>query len=127
MRDSGAAILTGESITGFADTLYASLGSFCALIGFIIVLGSGLAEVLSQTKVAHNLVYMVVNRFKLKSKKMAILISMITSTLLVSLLGTLAGLQRHHRPYPDPHCGQRGAHPSPWASFSTAPEPPACM
>lgn len=83
------AILTGESITGFADTLYASLGSFCALIGFIIVLGSGLAEVLSQTKVAHNLVYMVVNRFKLKSKKMAILISMITSTLLVSLLGTL--------------------------------------
>ena len=70
----------------FADTLYASLGSFCALIGFIIVLGSGLAEVLSQTKVAHNLVYMVVNRFKLKSKKMAILISMITSTLLVSLL-----------------------------------------
>ena len=24
------AILTGESITGFADTLYASLGSFCA-------------------------------------------------------------------------------------------------
>ena len=54
------AILTGESITGFADTLYASLGSFCALIGFIIVLGSGLAEVLSQTKVAHNLVYTVV-------------------------------------------------------------------
>lgn len=85
------AILTGETITGFADTLYASLGSFCALIGFIIVLGSGLAEVLSRTKVAHNLVYMVINRFKLKSKKMAILISMVTSTLLVSLLGTLAG------------------------------------
>ena len=85
------AILTGESITGFAGTIYASLGSFCALIGFIIVLGSGLAEVLSRTNVARNLVYTVVNRFKLKSKKMAILISMITSTLLVSLLGTLAG------------------------------------
>lgn len=85
------AILTGESITGFANTIYASLGSFCALIGFIIVLGAGLAEVLSRTNVARNLVYTVVNRFKLKSKKMAILISMITSTLLVSLLGTLAG------------------------------------
>jgi len=85
------AILTGESITGFANTIYASLGSFCALIGFIIVLGSGLAEVLGRTNVAKNLVYTVVNRFKLKSKKMAILISMITSTLLVSLLGTLAG------------------------------------
>lgn len=85
------AILTGESITGFANTIYASLGSFCALIGFIIVLGSGLAEVLGRTNVAKNLVYTVVNRFKLKSKKMAILISMVTSTLLVSLLGTLAG------------------------------------
>lgn len=85
------AILTGESITGFANTIYASLGSFCALIGFIIVLGSGLAEVLARTNVAKNLVYTVVNRFKLKSKKMAILISMVTSTLLVSLLGTLAG------------------------------------
>lgn len=85
------AILTGESITGFANTINESLGSFCATIGFIIVLGSGLAEVLSETKVAHNLVYAVVNKFKLKSKKMAILISMLTSTLLVSLLGTLAG------------------------------------
>lgn len=85
------AVLTGESITGFASTISTSLGSFCALIGFIIVLGSGLAEVLSRTKVAHNLVYTVVNKFKLKSKKMAILISMFTSTLLVALLGTLAG------------------------------------
>ncbi|MCI8870114.1 MAG: TRAP transporter large permease subunit [Lawsonibacter sp.] len=85
------AVLTGESITGFANTIYASLGSFCALIGFIIVLGSGLAEVLSRTRVAHNLVYTVVNKFKLRSKKAAILISMFTSTLLVALLGTLAG------------------------------------
>lgn len=85
------AILTGESITGFANTISKSLGSFCALIGFIIVLGSGLAEILSRTHVANNLVYTVVNKFKLKSKKMAILISMFTSTLLVALLGTLAG------------------------------------
>ena len=85
------AILTGESITGFAGVIYESLGSFCAMIGFIIVLGAGLAEVLNQTKVAHNLVYTVVNRFKLRSKKAAILISMVTSTLMVSLLGTLAG------------------------------------
>ena len=86
------AILTGETITGFADTLYASLGSFCALIGFIIVLGSGLAEVLSRTKVAHNLVYMVINRFKLKSKKMAILISMVTSTYFIVFLTDTAML-----------------------------------
>lgn len=63
------AILNGESILGFASTISKALSSFCALIGFIIVLGAGLAEVLSQTKVAHNLVYNVVNRFKLRSKK----------------------------------------------------------
>ena len=85
------AVLNGESIMGFANTIKNSLGSFCAMIGFIIVLGSGLAEVLSRTRVAHNLVYTVVSRFKLKNKKMAILISMATSTLMVSLLGTLAG------------------------------------
>lgn len=34
------AVLNGESILGFANTIYSSLGSFCALIGFIIVLGS---------------------------------------------------------------------------------------
>lgn len=85
------AILNGESILGFANTIYKSLGSFCALIGFIIVLGSGLAEILSQTKVAHNLVYTVVNRFKLKSKRAAILISMATSTLMVSIIVGLVG------------------------------------
>ena len=66
---------------------------------------------------------MVVNRFKLKSKKMAILISMITSTLLVSLLGTLAGSNAIIAPlWP-----AWGSPPPPWASFSTVPGPPACM
>lgn len=85
------AILTGESITGFGKVLQGSLSSFLSLIGFIIVLGSGLGEVLSQTKVAHNIVHFVIGRSKIKSKKQAILISMTTSTVLVSMLGTLAG------------------------------------
>jgi TRAP-type C4-dicarboxylate transport system permease large subunit len=85
------AVLTGESITGFGKVLQGSLSSFLSLIGFIIVLGSGLGEVLSQTKVAHNIVHFVIGRSKIKSKKQAILISMVTSTVLVSMLGTLAG------------------------------------
>ena len=85
------AVLNKATIMEFANTIYSSLGSFCAMIGFIIVLGAGLAEVLNKTKVAHNLVHTVVDRFKLKSQKAAILISMVTSTLMVSLLGTLAG------------------------------------
>ena len=85
------AVLTGESITGFGAVLQKSLSSFLSLIGFIIVLGAGLGEVLSETKVAHNIVHYVIGRSKLKSKKQAILIAMLTSTILVSMLGTLAG------------------------------------
>ena len=85
------AILTGETITGFAATLQGSLSSFLSLIGFIIVLGAGLGEVLTKTNVAQNIVYFVVKRIKLKSKNQAILLAMCLSTLLVAMLGTLAG------------------------------------
>ena len=85
------AVLTGESVTGFGAVLQKSLSSFLSLIGFIIVLGAGLGEVLSETRVAHNIVHYVIGRSKLKSKKQAILVAMLTSTALVSMLGTLAG------------------------------------
>ncbi len=85
------AVMTGETVVGFGNTLKGSLSSFLALIGFIIVLGAGLGAVLTHTKVAHNIVHFVIKRTKLKTKKQAILISMITCTALVSMLGTLAG------------------------------------
>lgn len=85
------AILTGESIIGFGGKTAAALGSFTALIGFIIVLGSGLGEVMTRTKVAHNIVYKVVNRANINNKSKGVLVAMGISTLLVSLLGTLSG------------------------------------
>lgn len=85
------AILTGESITGFAAVLQQSLSSFLSLVGFIIVLGAGLGEILTETKVAHNIVYNVIKKANLKTKKQAILVAMITSTILVGVLGTLSG------------------------------------
>lgn len=85
------AVMTGESIVGFGDVLKNSLSSFLSLIGFIIVLGSGLGEVLTHTKVAQNIVYFVVEKTNIKTEKQAILISMVTCTLLVSMLGTLSG------------------------------------
>ncbi|MEW8972956.1 MAG: Na+/H+ antiporter NhaC family protein [Tissierellaceae bacterium] len=85
------AILTGESILGFGAVLQQSLSSFLSLIGFIIVLGAGLGEVLTRTKVAHNIVHFVIGKTNLKSKKQAILIAMATSTILVAMLGTLSG------------------------------------
>ena len=46
---------------------------------------------MTRTSVAQNIVYTVVNRFNIKSQKAAIIISMVISTLLVSMLGTLSG------------------------------------
>lgn len=85
------AILTKQTPLDFAETLKGSLSSFLSLIGFIIVLGAGLGEVLTKTNVAQNIVYTVVNRFNIKSQKAAIIVSMVISTLLVSMLGTLSG------------------------------------
>lgn len=85
------AVLTGESIIGFGEKVATALGSFTVLIGFIIVLGSGLGEVMTRTKVAHNIVYKVVNRANINSKSKGVVVSMLISTLLVALLGTLSG------------------------------------
>lgn len=85
------AVLTGESVLGFGEVLQQSLSSFLALIGFIIVLGAGLGEVLTRTKVAHNIVHLVIDKAKIRTQRQAILISMATSTILVAMLGTLAG------------------------------------
>lgn len=85
------AVMTGETLTGFGQTLYTSLGSFLSLIGFTIILGSGLGEVLTHTRVAHDIVYLVVGKAKLKSQKQAVFLAMATSTILVALLGTMSG------------------------------------
>lgn len=80
-----------EILKNFGSTMQASLGSFLAMIGFIIMLGSGMGEVLSETKVAHNIVNLVMTKLKIKSQTTGLLVSMFLSTLLVSTLGTLAG------------------------------------
>lgn len=85
------AVMTGESIAGFGAVLQKLLSSFLSLIGFIIILGAGLGEVLHETRVAHNIVHFVVGRSRIRTKKQAIFIAMVTSTVLVSILGTLAG------------------------------------
>jgi len=85
------AVLTGESLTGFGATLQGALSSFLSLIGFIIVLGAGLGEILTESKVAQNIVHYVIGRSKITSQRQAIIVAMFISTALVSMLGTLAG------------------------------------
>ena len=85
------AILSGESIGNLGNVVYASMGSFLALVGFIIMLGSGLGMVLRKTGVAENIVQLFMQKIGVKTQKRAILATMVSSIVLVTLLGTLAG------------------------------------
>lgn len=85
------AVLTGQTPVSLSNEIGNGLKSFLGLIGFIIMMGAGLGEVLTETKVARNLVEILIKKVGIKSQNQAIIVTMGTSTLLVSLLGTLAG------------------------------------
>ncbi|KAJ50985.1 H+/gluconate symporter-like permease [Clostridium tetanomorphum] len=85
------AVLTGQTPITFGNAIASGIGSFLGLIGFIILLGAGLGELLTQTGVAQNIVYLVMKKTGVKSKKQVMLATMFASTLLVSLLGSMAG------------------------------------
>lgn len=86
-----SAILTKQPFSSFGGVLAESLGSFLGMIGFIIMLGSGLGAILKKTGVAENLIMSLTKKIGVNTEKKAILATMICSTVLVSLLGTLAG------------------------------------
>jgi len=86
-----SAIITTQPFSSFGPVLAESLGSFLGMIGLIIMLGSGLGAILQKTGVAKYLVMSLVKKIGVDSEKKAILTTMISSTVLVSLLGTLAG------------------------------------
>jgi TRAP-type transport system large permease protein len=72
-------------------TLQGALSSFLALIGFIIMLGRGLGEVLSATKVSHTLVYKIVYGIGINSQRRFKIGVIASSVIIVGVLGTLAG------------------------------------
>lgn len=86
-----SAILTKQDLTSFGEILSKSLGSFLGIIGFIIMIGSGLGAVLQKTGVAEYLVMSLTKKIGVDTKTKAMVVTMISSLLLVSLLGTLAG------------------------------------
>ncbi|RUR11308.1 Na+/H+ antiporter NhaC family protein [Legionella sp. km772] len=73
------------------NTLANALGSFMALVGFIIMLGRGLGEVLTYTRVSHTLVHHIVYGIGVNTQRRAKLGIILSSFTIVGLLGTLAG------------------------------------
>jgi len=68
-----------------------ALSGFLALIGFIIMLGRGLGEVLSETKVSHTLVYKIVYGIGINTQRKVKIGVIVSSITIVGVLGTLAG------------------------------------
>lgn len=86
-----SAIITMQPFSSMGGILADSLGSFLGMIGFVIMLGSALGAVLKKTGVAEFLVMSLMKKIGIDNEKKAILASMISSIVLVALLGTLAG------------------------------------
>jgi H+/gluconate symporter-like permease len=68
-----------------------ALGSFMALVGFIIMLGRGLGEVLTETRVSHNIVQKIVYGVGVNTQTRVKIGIILSSFVIVGVLGTLAG------------------------------------
>lgn len=85
------AILSKQTLLSFSNGIANGTQSFLALIGFIIMMGAGLGEILRQTNIAPTLVYFITNIIGLKTKNRAILGIMVTSSILSAMLGATSG------------------------------------
>lgn len=85
------AVMVQQPILGMGAIIAKAMGSFLALVGLIIMLGSGLGVVLRHTGVAEHIVYFFMKKIGVDSENKAIIATMVTSVALVALLGTLAG------------------------------------
>jgi len=85
------AIINAKSLVAVGTDLSKAMGSFLGLVGLIIMLGRGLGEVLSETKVAHTLVYKIIYSIGVNTQKKALLGIMMATMVIVGLLGTMAG------------------------------------
>lgn len=86
-----AAILSGQGFNDIAVSIKTGMGSFIAYVGLIIMAGGGLGKITEKTGVAKRIVHFVMYRIGVNSPKKAIIGTMFASTLLVAMLGTLAG------------------------------------
>src|SRR6185437_5962402 len=73
------------------NVMASSLTSFLALVGFIIMLGRGLGEVLTETGVSHTLVHKIVYSIGINTQRRVKIGVIISSLTIVGVLGTIAG------------------------------------
>ncbi|USG65477.1 hypothetical protein NDK47_25790 [Brevibacillus ruminantium] len=86
------AVMSGASIMDVATVIGKNgMTDFIAYIGLVILAGGGLGKIAEKTGVARNIVKFIINRVGINSPNKAIICTMIASSVLAGLLGTLAG------------------------------------
>lgn len=85
------AVLLGHDLGMLANDFAASLGSFVAMIGLIIMLGAGLGKLMNASGITEALVYWIVKGLKVNSQNKARFALMVISIVICGLLGTLGG------------------------------------
>lgn len=85
------AILTGTGLVDYGKAIAGGVASFLGMIGFMIMLGSGLGQLLTETKVVHYIVNAIMTKLHVNSIRKAVIGVMFSSTLIVGLLGSMAG------------------------------------
>ncbi len=86
-----AALFTGQSLQSFGVGLVEGMGSFLAVIGFIVILGAGLGRVLTNTGVAQTIVHFILNTIGIKTRTRAIIAVATSASLLTAMFGTSNG------------------------------------
>jgi len=86
-----AMVLGGVGIGDYAQILAGNMGGSLTLIGLVILMSSALGKVLEKSGVSQTMVTGIIRRVGIKTEKRAIVVTMICSTLVCGLLGTLGG------------------------------------
>ncbi len=86
-----AVLMTGQNLKAVSAGLASSLGSSTALIGMIIMAGSGLGVLMTEAGVSRTMVYWIVKRIGVNTQTKAKIALIICSIIICGLLGTLGG------------------------------------
>src|SRR5699024_12061659 len=65
-------ILTGQGPGAISDLFAESTGTFLSIIGFIIMLGSGLGEIMSKSGISNTIVRWIITKIGVDNEKKAI-------------------------------------------------------
>ena len=84
-------VLSGTGLIAYSAMLCESMGGTLCLIGLVILLSSGLGKLLEQSGVSHTMVYSIVQKVGVKTENQGIIVTILCSTLVCGMLGTLAG------------------------------------